>query len=84
MNTHACKHVFVRKRWSSGYIHKLLYGARQGVEIWPYSCIIGWTQVKYSWMYYSGTPLKRTPFNSRHHDTADNFENPHTSILKQP
>ena len=49
--------------WNSGYIHGLLHGARQGVElwvylwtlvwcqtgveIWLYSCIVGWTQVKF-------------------------------------
>ena len=71
MNTHACSIPFCNcmfvldKGWNSGYIHGLLYGARQGVELWLYSCIVGWThwQVKYAWLYYSETDTlqQRTP-----------------------
>ena len=71
--------------WNSGYIHGLLYGARQGVELWLYSCIVGWTQVKYAWLYYSGTPLNGHPSTVDTHDIVKvPIVLPFTSILKQP
>ena len=48
MNTHACSIPFCNcmfvldKGWNSGYIHGLLYGARQGVELGLYSWTLVW------------------------------------------
>ena len=93
MNTHACSIPFCNcmfvldKGWNSGYIHGLLYGARQGVELWLYSCIVGWThwQVKYAWLYYSETPLNGHPSTADTHDTAKvPTVLPFASILNQP
>jgi len=54
MNTHACSMHFViaclcQRRGGTLYNHELLSVCQKRVEIWLYSCTVGWTQVKHSY-----------------------------------
>ena len=38
--------------YMQAFICNCMFVPDKGMEIWLYSCIVDWTQVKYSWLYY--------------------------------